>query len=225
MERRNTLAWLASLFRPREIAVPGQTGEPGDFGEFEPVQVWVGLGNPGAQYAMHRHNVGFMAVDAIADMHGFESPKKSFHGWAQAGRIGTDRILLLKPATFMNDSGQAVRAAMDFFKLAPEAVTVFHDELDLAPFKVKVKVGGGTAGHNGLRSTEAHIGNAFRRVRIGIGHPGHKDKVTPYVLGNYAKAEGDRLADMLNAIGNEAAWLARGDDARFMNEVALRLAD
>ena len=217
------LAWLTSLFRPREITLLGQSGGPGDFTEFEPVQIWVGLGNPGAQYVMHRHNVGFMAVDTIAEMHGFDAPKKSFHGWAQAGRIGADRILLLKPATFMNDSGQAVRAAMDFFKLEPENVTVFHDELDLAPFKVKVKVGGGTAGHNGLRSTEAHIGNAFRRVRIGIGHPGHKDKVTPHVLGNYAKAEGDRLADMLNAIGNEAAWLTRGDDARFMNEVALRL--
>jgi PTH1 family peptidyl-tRNA hydrolase len=136
------------------------------------VQIWVGLGNPGAQYAMHRHNVGFMAVDAIAEVHGFEPPKKSFHGWAQQGRIGGERILLLKPATFMNDSGRAVRAAMDFFKKEVGDVTVFHDELDLAPFKVKVKTGGGTAGHNGLRSTEAHVGNAFRRVRIGIGHPG-----------------------------------------------------
>jgi PTH1 family peptidyl-tRNA hydrolase len=127
---------------------------------------------------MHRHNVGFMAVDAIAEVHGFEPPKKAFQGWAQQGRIGGERILLLKPATFMNDSGRSVRAAMDFFKKDVGDVTVFHDELDLAPFKVKVKVGGGTAGHNGLRSTEAHIGNEFRRVRIGIGHPGHKDRVT-----------------------------------------------
>jgi PTH1 family peptidyl-tRNA hydrolase len=125
----------------------------------------------------------------------------------------------------MNDSGRSVRAAMDFFKRESGDVTVFHDELDLVPFKVKVKLGGGTAGHNGLRSTESHIGNAFRRVRIGIGHPGHKDRVTGHVLGNYAKAEQDPLADMLGAIAAESEWLAKGDDARFMNEVALRLQD
>ena len=197
----------------------------GEFGGFEPMQIWVGLGNPGAQYAMHRHNVGFMALDAIAETHDFDPPKKSFSGWARQGRIGDTRVLLLKPATFMNDSGRAVRAAMDFFKREPEDVTAFHDELDLAPFKVKVKTGGGTAGHNGLRSTEAHIGNAFRRVRIGIGHPGHKDRVTKYVLGNYAKAEMDDLSDLLGALAAEAEWLAKGDDARFMSEVALRLRD
>ena len=154
------------------------------------MQIWVGLGNPGAQYAMQRHNVGFMAVDAIAEVHGFDPPKKAFSGWTQQGRIGGQRILLLKPATFMNDSGRVGRARRwTIFKKDIGDVTVFHDELDLAPFKVKVKVGGGTAGHNGLRSTEAHIGNEFRRVRIGIGHPGHKDKVTSHVLGNYAKAE------------------------------------
>jgi PTH1 family peptidyl-tRNA hydrolase len=189
------------------------------------VQIWVGLGNPGAQYAMHRHNVGFMALDAIAEVHGFEPPKKSFHGWAQQGRIGSARILLLKPATFMNESGRSVRAAMDFFKKAPADVTLFHDELDLAPFKVKVKQGGGTAGHNGLRSADAHIGADFRRVRIGIGHPGHKDRVTGHVLGNYAKSEIDPLSDMLGAIAAEAGWLAQGDDARFMSEVARRLQD
>ena len=219
------LDWLGSLFRNKPVEVLGQTGEDGDYTGFEPVQISVGLGNPGAQYAMHRHNVGFMAVDAIAETHGFEPPKKSFQGWAQQGRIGSTRILLLKPATFMNDSGRSVRAALDFFKRAVEDVTVFHDELDLAPFKVKVKMGGGTAGHNGLRSTEAHVGNAFRRVRIGIGHPGHKDRVTGHVLGNYAKAETDALADMLGAMAAEAPWLADGDDARFMNEVALRLQD
>jgi PTH1 family peptidyl-tRNA hydrolase len=172
---------------------------------------------------MHRHNVGFMAVDSIAEVAGFEPPKKSFHGWAQQGRIGGRRILLLKPATFMNDSGRSVRSAMDFFKKEIGDVTIFHDELDLAPFKVKVKTGGGTAGHNGLRSVEAHIGNEFRRVRIGIGHPGHKDRVNGHVLGNYAKAEMDRLSDMLGAIAAEAGWLASGEDARFMSEVALRL--
>lgn len=189
------------------------------------MQLWVGLGNPGPQYAMHRHNVGFMAVDAIGEVHDFSTPKKQFQGWTQEGRIGTDRLILLKPGTFMNESGRAVRAAMDFYKLTPADITVFHDELDLVPFKVKVKIGGGTAGHNGLRSTDAHIGPDFRRVRIGIGHPGHKDRVTSYVLGNYAKAEIEPLTDMLGAIAAEASWLAGGNDARFMSEVALRLQD
>lgn len=218
-------AWLGSLFRARRVEVPGQpaSAPAASWGEFAPVQIWVGLGNPGTQYALQRHNVGFMAVDAIAAAHGFDSPKKAFSGWTQQGRIGGARILLLKPATFMNDSGRSVRAAMDFFKKEAGDVTVFHDELDLAPFKVKVKVGGGTAGHNGLRSTEAHIGNDFRRVRIGIGHPGHKERVNRHVLGNYAKAEMDPLADMLGAVAAEAQWLATGDDTRFMNDVALRL--
>ena len=226
---RSPLSWLGSLFRPKPIDLLGQSGEEGDFAPdpegAEAMQIWVGLGNPGAQYAMHRHNVGFMAADSIAEVHDFEPAKKAFGGWARQGRIGGQRILLLKPATFMNDSGRAARAAMDFFKKEAGDVTVFYDELDLAPFKVKVKVGGGTAGHNGLRSTEAHIGNEFRRVRIGIGHPGHKDRVTKHVLGNYAKAEMDGLADLLGAIAAEAPWLAKGDDARFMNEVALRAQD
>ena len=220
--------WLGTLFRPRAVEVPGQPASAPaveDWGEFSPVQIWVGLGNPGASHAMHRHNVGYMAADAIAEIHGFEPVRKAFSGWTRQGRIGRQRILILKPATFMNDSGRSVRAAMDYFKKAIGDVTVFHDELDLAPFKVKVKVGGGTAGHNGLRSVEAHLGNAFRRVRIGIGHPGHKDKVTRHVLGNYAKAETERLSDLLAAIAAEAEWLAGGDDARFMNEVALRLQD
>ena len=189
------------------------------------MQIWVGLGNPGAQYALQRHNVGFMVADTIAELHDFGPVKKAFQGWTQEGRIGGDKILLLKPATFMNESGRSVGEAMRFYKLEVGDVTVFHDELDLAPFKVKVKTGGGTAGHNGLRSTEAHIGNEFRRVRIGIGHPGHKDKVSPYVLGNYAKAEMDPLADLLGAVAAEAAWLAEGNDARFMSDVALRLGD
>ncbi len=187
------------------------------------MQIWVGLGNPGAEYALHRHNVGFMAVDTIAEVHGFESPKKAFSGWTQQGRIGGKRILLLKPATFMNDSGRSVGDAMRFFKKEIADVTVFHDELDLAPFKVKVRSGGGTAGHNGIRSLDSHIGNGFRRVRIGIGHPGHKDRVTKHVLGNYAKSEMEPLSDLLAAIAAEAEWLAKGDDARFMSDVALRL--
>lgn len=187
------------------------------------MQIWVGLGNPGAEYALNRHNVGFMAIDTLADVHGFDAPKRRFQGWAMEGRLGHEKLLLLKPATFMNKSGQAVGEAMRFFKLEPDAVTVFHDELDLAPFKIKVKHGGGTAGHNGLRSTEQHIGAEFRRVRIGIGHPGNKDRVTGHVLGNYHKTELDDLTDMLGAIAAEAAWLAQADDARFMNNVALRL--
>ncbi|KPP93209.1 aminoacyl-tRNA hydrolase [Erythrobacter sp. HL-111] len=186
------------------------------------MQIWVGLGNPGPQYALHRHNVGFMAMDVIADLHDFAPVQKKFTGWVQEGRIGGEKVLLLKPATFMNESGRSVGEAMRFYKLAPGALTVFHDELDLAPFKVRVKRGGGTAGHNGLRSIDRHLGPEFRRVRIGIGHPGHKERVTGHVLGNYAKAEQDDLAAMLGAMASEAHWLAQGDDARFMSDVALR---
>ncbi len=188
------------------------------------MQLWVGLGNPGTQYALNRHNVGFMAADAIAESWRFGPVQKKFQGWLRDGRIGSERVILLKPATFMNESGRAVAEAMRFYKLELSALTVWHDELDLAPFKVKVKQGGGTAGHNGLRSIDQHLGADFRRVRLGIGHPGHKDRVTGYVLGNYAKAEMDPLADMLGAVAAEAEWLAKGDDARFMNDVALRLS-
>ena len=189
------------------------------------MQVWAGLGNPGPQYAMHRHNVGFMALDAIAEVHGFAPDQKKFSGWVQEGRIGSQKVLLLKPATFMNESGRAVGEALRFYKLGVEALTVFHDELDLAPFKVKVRTGGGLAGHNGLRSIDQHLGPDFRRVRIGIGHPGHKDRVTGHVLGNYVKAEIDDLAGMLGAMAAEAEWLADGNDARFMSDVALRQRD
>jgi peptidyl-tRNA hydrolase, PTH1 family len=188
------------------------------------MQIWAGLGNPGANHAMQRHNVGFMAVDAIAEVHGFGAVRKQFQGWTQEGRIGPEKIILLKPATYMNDSGRSIAEALRFYKLGVEALTVFHDELDLAPFKVKVRTGGGLAGHNGLRSTDQHLGPDFRRVRIGIGHPGHKDRVTGHVLGNYAKAEIDPLADMLGAMAAEADRLATGDDARFMNDVAMRQA-
>ncbi|MEQ1510455.1 MAG: aminoacyl-tRNA hydrolase [Sphingopyxis sp.] len=187
------------------------------------MQIWVGLGNVGAEYALHRHNVGFMAVDALAATHGLPAPAKKFRGWAQELRLGPEQIILLKPATFMNESGRSVRAAMDFYKLEPADVTVFYDELDLAPFKVKVRTGGGAAGHNGIRSIIQHIGADFRRVRIGIGHPGHKDRVTGYVLGNFAKPELDALTDCLGAIAAEAEWLAAGDDVRFMSDVAQRL--
>ncbi|GAA4643842.1 aminoacyl-tRNA hydrolase [Pontixanthobacter gangjinensis] len=189
------------------------------------MQIWTGLGNPGPGYAMHRHNVGFMAVDVIADMYGFAPVQKKFQGWTQEGRIGGEKILLLKPATYMNESGRSVGEALRFYKLNPDALTVFHDELDLAPFKVKVKQGGGHAGHNGLRSIDQHIGPDFRRVRLGIGHPGHKDRVHSYVLGNYTTAEQDDLAAMLGAVGAEAEWLAKGNDPRFMSEIALRMQD
>lgn len=187
------------------------------------MQIWTGLGNPGPRYALNRHNVGFMACDVIAEMHGFGPVQKRFLGWVQEGRIGGERLVLLKPATFMNESGRSVGEALRFYKLGTEALTVFHDELDLAPGKVKVRLGGGLAGHNGLRSIDQHLGPDFRRVRIGIGHPGHKDRVTGHVLGNYAKAEMDGLTDMLAGIGAEAEWLVKGDDARFMSDVALRL--
>jgi PTH1 family peptidyl-tRNA hydrolase len=157
-------------------------------------------------------------------VYGFSPVKKQFQGWTQEGRVGTAKVLLLKPATFMNESGRSVGEALRFYKLGVDALTVFHDELDLAPFKVKVKTGGGTAGHNGLRSIDHHLGPDFRRVRLGIGHPGHKDRVHGYVLGNYAKAEMDPLADLLGAVAAEAPWLADGNDGRFMSDVATRLA-
>ena len=189
------------------------------------MQIWAGLGNPGGSYALHRHNVGFMAADLIAEVHGFSAPKRVFRSELRDGRIGRQRVLLLKPQVYMNLSGEAVAEALRFYKLDLDALTVFHDELDLAPMKVKVKVGGGTAGHNGLRSIDAHLGPDFKRVRIGIGHPGHKDKVTGHVLGNYSKAEMEPLSDLLAAIASEADWLADGDDARFMSEVALRMQE
>src|SRR5213075_167889 len=187
------------------------------------MQLWVGFGNPGAKYALQRHNVGFMAADILAEAHDFGPWQKKFRSLVAEGRIGRQRVLLLKPQTFMNDSGDAVQQALKFYKLDLDALTVFHDELDLAPMKVKVRTGGGLAGHNGLRAINAIFGPDFRRVRIGIGHPGHKDKVTGYVLGNYAKSEMEPLSDLLGAIAAEAEWLAAGDDARFMSDVALRL--
>ena len=189
------------------------------------MQIWVGLGNPGDKYKLHRHNVGFMAADVIAATRDFGPWQKKFRSLVSEGRIAGKRILLVKPQTYMNDSGDAVQQALKFYKLDEEALTVFHDELDLAPMKVKARVGGGLAGHNGLRSIDAALGPDFRRVRIGIGHPGNKALVTGHVLGNYAKSEFEAVSDMLAAIASEADWLAEGDYARFMSEIALRQQD
>lgn len=183
----------------------------------------VGLGNPGDKYARHRHNVGFMAVDAVADAHRFGPERKKFQGLIREGEIGGEKFLSLKPQTFMNDSGQSVGAAMRFYKLQPADVVVFHDELDLAAGKIKAKIGGGLAGHNGLRSIADHIGEDFRRVRIGIGHPGDKARVTGHVLGDFSKADQDWLAPLLDAIAKGAPKLAEGD-AKFGSAVALILA-
>lgn len=184
----------------------------------------VGLGNPGARYAGNRHNVGFMAVDRIAADHGFSPWRPRFQGSVAEGRLGSTRVTLLKPGTFMNLSGQSVGEAMRYLKLTPAEVVVLHDELDLAPGKVRVKQGGGHAGHNGLRSIHQHLGEAYGRVRIGIGHPGHKDRVAGYVLSDFAKAEADLLDDMIRGISDGAPALAEGDAGRFQNAVAARTA-
>jgi len=187
------------------------------------MQLFVGLGNPGPKYARNRHNIGFMALDEIAAAHGFGPWKSRFQGLVAEGRFGSEKVLLLKPETFMNLSGNAVNEAMRFFKLEPSEVTVFHDELDLAPGKVKVKQGGGHAGHNGLRSIHAHLGEGYARVRLGIGHPGHKDAVSGYVLRDFPKADDAWLDDVLRGVADGAPELARGDTGRFMNAVSLRV--
>lgn len=184
----------------------------------------VGLGNPGAQYAQNRHNIGFMAVDRIAEDHGFGPWKSRFRGLVAEGRLAGDNALLLKPQTFMNLSGESVGEAMRYLKLEPADVIVLHDELDLAPGKLRLKQGGGHAGHNGLRSLHQHIGEGYGRVRLGIGHPGHKDRVAGYVLHDFAKADADWLDDLLRGISNGAEALAAGDGTRFQNAVAARTA-
>lgn len=187
------------------------------------MKLFVGLGNPGAKYAQNRHNIGFMAVDRIAEDHSFGPWRSKFQGVFSEGRLGSEKVVLLKPETFMNKSGQSVGEAMRFFKLDPADITVFHDEIDLAPGKLRVKSGGGHAGHNGLRSLHGHITEAYDRVRMGVGHPGHKDAVPHYVLKDFAKADQDWLANMLAGVSDGAAYLASGDTGRFQNAVALRL--
>ena len=184
------------------------------------MKLFVGLGNPGSEHARHRHNVGFMAVDRIAERHGLGPWKKRFHGLVCEGPIGGPRVMLLKPQTYMNDSGRSVGEAQRYVKVTEGDIYVFHDELDLAPAKLKVKTGGGNAGHNGLRSITAHIGNEYARVRIGIGHPGAKELVHGYVLHDFAKADAVWLDPLLDAIADAAPRLAAGDDARFLTDVA-----
>ena len=186
------------------------------------MQIFVGLGNPGSKYAKNRHNIGFMALDGLANAHSFAPWKQKFQAQISEGLLGREKILLVKPQTFMNLSGQAVGEAARFYKATAQDVTVFHDELDLAPGRLKVKQGGGHAGHNGLRSMHAHIGEAYRRVRMGIGHPGHKDLVARYVLHDFAKVDETWLEDLLHGLCDGAADLAAGDAGRFMNAVALR---
>jgi PTH1 family peptidyl-tRNA hydrolase len=187
--------------------------------------LFAGLGNPGGKYQNNRHNVGFMAADAIARRHDFSPWSKKFQGLVAEGTIGGEKILLIKPQTFMNLSGQSVGEAMRFYKLQPGDVTVFYDELDLLAGKVRVKVGGGAGGHNGIRSLDQHIGNPYRRIRIGIGHPGVKELVHGHVLGDFAKADAEWLEPLLDAIAENADKLAKGDDSGFMNKVSLALQE
>ncbi|HEX9702832.1 MAG TPA: aminoacyl-tRNA hydrolase [Rhodospirillales bacterium] len=180
----------------------------------------VGLGNPGPEYARHRHNIGFMAVDAIVRRHSFAPFKKKFQGQVAEGDIAGVRVLALKPQTFMNESGRSVGAAMAFYKIQPEDVIVFHDEIDLLARKVRVKKGGGHAGHNGLRSIHEQIGPDYRRVRLGIGHPGDRNRVTGHVLGPFSKEDQEWLEKLLAALAEHAGLLVKGDDGGYMSKVA-----
>ncbi|OFX13524.1 MAG: aminoacyl-tRNA hydrolase [Alphaproteobacteria bacterium RIFOXYD12_FULL_60_8] len=183
----------------------------------------VGLGNPGKGYANNRHNIGFMAADAIVRRHSFSPWRGKFHGQLAEGTVAGQKLLVLKPETYMNLSGDAVAEAVRFYKLSPEDVIVFHDELDLAPGKVRVKQGGGHAGHNGLRSISAHLGEAYKRVRIGIGHPGHKDRVHDHVLSDFAKADQDWVETLCEAMADALPLLLKGPDSDFMSHVAMKM--
>jgi len=183
----------------------------------------VGLGNPGSGYAGNRHNIGFMAVDAIAKRHGIGPWRRRFQGVSAEGPLSGERVLLLLPGTFMNESGRAVAEAMNFYKLGLPDIVVLHDEIDLAPGKVRVKTGGGSAGHNGLRSISSHVGNDYRRVRIGVGHPGAKELVHAYVLNDFAKSERDWVETLCGLIADNAGLLAKGEDASFQNKVHLAM--
>ncbi|PBC21077.1 MULTISPECIES: aminoacyl-tRNA hydrolase [unclassified Mesorhizobium] len=185
--------------------------------------VFAGLGNPGAKYADNRHNVGFMAADAIARRHSFSPWSKKFQGLIAEGTIAGEKIILIKPQTFMNLSGQSVGEALRFYKLELSALTVFYDEIDLAEGKLRIKTGGGAGGHNGIRSIDGHVGNTYRRVRIGVGHPGVKEMVQHHVLGDFAKADREWLDPLLEAIADNAAMIVKGDESGFMNKAALAI--
>ena len=185
--------------------------------------LFVGLGNTGERYAANRHNIGFMAVQAIASRHNIAPWRRKFQGVCVEGMIGGDRALLLLPGTFMNESGRAVAEAVHFYKIDLGHIVVFHDEIDLPPAKVRVKTGGGAAGHNGLRSISSHVGNDYRRVRIGVGHPGTKELVMPYVLGDFAKAERPWVEALCDIMAENAAMLVKGEDSGFQNKVHLAM--
>jgi PTH1 family peptidyl-tRNA hydrolase len=187
------------------------------------MRLFVGLGNPGAKYARNRHNIGFMAVDEIARRHGFAPWRRRFQGETAEGTLDHEKVILLRPLTYMNDSGRAVQEAANFFKLGASEITVFQDELELPPAKLRVKVGGGIAGHNGLRSISSHIGNDYRRVRLGIGHPGIKELVHSYVLSDFAKDDGAWVAALCEAIAENAGLLATNRDSTFQNKVHLAM--
>lgn len=180
----------------------------------------IGLGNPGSQYSKNRHNIGFMAVDEIVRRHGFDAFRAKFQGELAEGKIGTEKVLALKPMTFMNESGRSVAQAVKFYKIPPEDIIVLHDELDLAAGRLRVKSGGGHGGHNGLRSIHAQVGPDYKRIRLGIGHPGDKAKVTDHVLKDFAKADSDWLELELDAIADHFETVAKGNNAEFMTEVA-----
>ncbi|MGV6873371.1 aminoacyl-tRNA hydrolase [Pseudochelatococcus sp. B33] len=187
------------------------------------MKLFVGLGNPGDRYARNRHNIGFMAVEAIARAHNAAPWRRRFQGLAAEAVLGAERVLLLLPQTYMNESGRSVAEAAQFYKIPLGDIAVFHDELDLAPAKLRIKTGGGNAGHNGLRSITAQLGNDYRRVRLGIGHPGDKARVHGYVLGDFSKAETEWVDDLVRAIADNAPLLARGEDASFQNKVHLAM--
>lgn len=185
------------------------------------MQLIVGLGNPGDKYKHNRHNVGFLAIDAIAGRHGFPGFKQKFQGLIAEGTIAGEKVLLLKPQTFMNSSGDSVQAVAQFYKLDAADITVLYDEIDLANGKVRIKRGGGNGGHNGLRSIDPQIGTGYRRIRIGVGHPGHKDLVMPHVLGDFGKVEREWLDPLLDAIATNADLIVKGDDNGLMNKLAI----
>jgi PTH1 family peptidyl-tRNA hydrolase len=185
--------------------------------------LFVGLGNPGSRYVANRHNIGFVVVEEIAKRHGFAPWRRRFQGVATEGSIGSEKVLLLLPGTFMNESGRAVAEAANFYKLDRSDIVVFHDEIELRPAKVRVKTGGGNAGHNGLRSITEHIGNDYRRVRIGVGHPGVKDLVHGHVLSDFAKSERDWVEALRDVIADNAGLLAKGQDPTFQNKVHLAM--